>query len=452
MYTGKLQAKTTQKGTAYFYMLIRNEHPDGTKTRYKWESTALPAKGNKRKAKQMLEQRLAALNGSQSVSNTDMEINMPYANKTDFRNIKATKMSPATPAESMLFSEWVKEWLKNKDGTIRASTLEGYQLHAKHVISYFSEKKIPLNKLTYKDVDDYCIFMLREGKINKYTGVRSGLSIRTVRSHKFIITAALNKAVLYGYINKNPAEGIRVTNKKNRQLAKKPKFFTYDEAQKYLEFLKENHDVLYDFTKATLIYGLRRSEALGLTTQALDFKYHKLYINRTVVKIVQLHDENATKTFDSEREYPLTPSMEQFWRTVLAKKKEHQLFYGDSYNYTNFLFTWEDGTPFSPDYVYHHHKKMVEKFGRPGLTVHNLRHSTASILMELGWNAKDIQDWLGHADYSTTMNIYTHISKTLKAEKALDLDKIIEQGYPKNRTTPKNSQRPPLRTPFYNVM
>lgn len=442
MYTGKLQVKTTQKGTTYFYMLIRKELLDGTYTPYKWEATSLPVKGNKRKAQNMLKQRLIELNGGQSVLNID----------EDFKNEKPVKTSSIVSAQSIFFSEWIEKWLNNKEGTIRASTLEGYKLHAKHIISYFSEKKILLGEISYKDIDDYCIFMLKEGKINRYTRERSGLSIRTVRSHKFLITSALQKAVLYGYIEKNPAEGVRVTNKKNHQLAKKPQFFTYNEAQKYLEFLKETHDILYDFIKATLIYGLRKSEALGLTTEALDFKNHKLYINRTVVKIVTIHDENATKTFDSDREYPLTPAMEQFWKRVLAKKKENQLFYGNKYISTEFLFTWDDGKPFSPDYVYHHHKKMVEKFGRPGLTVHNLRHSTASILMELGWTAKDIQEWLGHADYSTTMNIYTHISKTLKREKALDLNEIIEQGCSKNRTNENYSQRYPLQPLLKKIM
>lgn len=275
--------------------------------------------------------------------------------------------------------------------------------------------------------------MLREGKVNKYTGITSGLAVRTVRSHKFVINSALNKAVLHGLIDKNPAEQVKVTNKKNRQLAKKPIFFTLDEAQKYLAFLQKENDILFDFTKAILIYGLRRSEALGLTVQAVDFKRHKLYINRTVVKIIHIHDENETKTYDSDREYPLTPDMEKFFKSIIKKKRDNEYFFGNKYVHTDYLFTWDDGRGFSPDYVYHHHMKMVKKFGRPELTIHNLRHSTASILYELGWSAKDIQEWLGHADYYTTMNIYTHIAKTHREEKALMLDGILEPSFFKHK-------------------
>lgn len=87
---------------------------------------------------------------------------------------------------------------------------------------------------------------------------------------------------------------------------------------------------------------------------------------------------------------------------------------------------------------------MVAKFGRPGLTVHNLRHSTASILYELGWSAKDIQEWLGHADYYTTMNIYAHISKTHRMEKAMDLNQIVEQDKQKNRTNEESVHKIPF--------
>ena len=88
------------------------------------------------------------------------------------------------------------------------------------------------------------------------------------------------------------------------------------------------------------------------------------------------------------------------------------------------MFTWEDGRPFSPDYVSKHHKKMVAEFGRPDLTFHNLRHSCASMLIDKGWNPKKLQYWLGHEDISVTLNIYTHYNKQKLNTNAVDLDEI----------------------------
>lgn len=444
MITGRLQPKKTKKGTEYYYMIIQTDNPDGTKGKPQWESTGLPVKNNKRKAQAILDARLNELNSGQT--------NLPNSTESVQPAPESDQSNSETPADSTLFSDWVREWLNNKDGTVRDSTIEGYRLHAKHVIDYFDSKETLLSQITYQDIDTYCTLMLKEGKVNRQTGAKSGLAVRTVRSHKFVINAALNKAVLYGLIKQNPAEQIKVTSKNNRALAKKPVFFTLKEAQDYVAFLKENNDVLHDLIWATLKLGLRKSEALGLTEQAIDFKRKKIYINRTVVKIIKIHDENDTKTADSDREYPLTPELETFCRTVINKKRENMRFYGNKYIHTDFLFTWDDGRPFSPDFVYHHHKRMVAKFGRPELTVHNLRHSAASILFEMGWSAKDIQEWLGHADYYTTMNIYTHIAKTHREEKALELDGILEQASAKSRTEPKNVHKMILRMPNTKVM
>jgi integrase len=52
---------------------------------------------------------------------------------------------------------------------------------------------------------------------------------------------------------------------------------------------------------------------------------------------------------------------------------------------------------------------------------HDIRHSTASILYDAGWELKDIQEWLGHSDIETTGNIYTHISKIRKEKKGMEL-------------------------------
>ena len=60
----------------------------------------------------------------------------------------------------------------------------------------------------------------------------------------------------------------------------------------------------------------------------------------------------------------------------------------------------------------------MREFGYPNMTFHGLRHSCASILYEKGWSAKDIQLWLRHADYYTTMNIYTHIDNYFNVERS----------------------------------
>ena len=96
------------------------------------------------------------------------------------------------------------------------------------------------------------------GKRNQKTGELSGLAIRTVRSHKFIINAALNEAVEEEVLARNPALNIKVSNAKKKSLAKKIVFFSLEESREFLKFVYDEEDVLADMIYATLQYGLRR--------------------------------------------------------------------------------------------------------------------------------------------------------------------------------------------------
>jgi integrase len=79
-----------------------------------------------------------------------------------------------------------------------------------------------------------------------------------------------------------------------------------------------------------------------------------------------------------------------------------------------------DGNPMKPDYVSRHFKRLLKKNGIKPVRFHDLRHSSASYLKYLGFDLKDIQTWLRHADIQTSMNLYTHLdmeAKTIIAEK-----------------------------------
>lgn len=394
--TGSLQKKTLADGKEYYYMVLNFYDKHTKKRKPKWIPTELPVKGNKRKAEQMLHETLAKHNDNSYDATAD------------------------TP-----FSEWVQMWLDSARTYVEATTWEGYSLNAKHIIEYFSKGNLTLAKLKPQHFKKYYEYMLTYGKINPKTQERSGLAIRTVRSHKFIINAALNEAVEEEIIPRNPALTIKVAHVRKKSLAKKIVFFTLEESQQFLKFVYDLEDVLSDLIYVTLQYGLRRSEVLGITEDSLDFKKHLLKIERTVVTITSEHVRDKTKTPDSNRVYYLTTEMEEFFKGLIIKKKENKLFYGNTYTENKELFVWDDGRTIRPDYVYHHFKRLAAQFGRPDMTFHALRHSTASMLFELGWHPKEIQEWLGHADFYTTMNIYTHIQKYHNRENSERLTGIL---------------------------
>lgn len=372
------------------YYMVFNTYENGRR-KQKWIATGLSEKGNKKKAQEMLYQKLA---------------NWEKENAKDIMS------------SDMLFSQWIEKWLEYTKPNVRMSTYEGYEVHSRHIIKYFAENGITLKTLKPIHIEEYFNYMLLEGKTNKNTKEKSGLAVRTVRSHKFIIKSALDRAVVNELIKYNPANAVKVTNKKNKDLARPIVFFTSKQANEFIEFVYKKEDVLADLIFVALYYGLRRSEVLGLSENAFDFENKKMYIKRTVVKLTSIQDSNKTKTLASCASFNLTDDMISLFKKIQEKKEENKKYYGREYVNTEFLFTWQDGRPFNPDYIYHHFKDLVREFGYPNMTFHGLRHSCASILYEKGWSAKDIQLWLRHADYYTTMNIYTHIDNYFNVERS----------------------------------
>ena len=198
MITGSLQKKTSKNKKEYYYMVL-NFYNESGKRCPKWISTGLETKGNKRKADEMLRTELSKHQDGNY-----------YNHDSD-----------------MLFSDWIEYWLNSIKSNVTTSTYEGYCLHSKHVIDYFKITKLRLRDLKVKHFEQFYQEMLTEGKINQKTKEKSGLSVRTVRSHKFIINAALNKAVANEILNSNPALNVKVTNRTKKQLARKVHFLQW---------------------------------------------------------------------------------------------------------------------------------------------------------------------------------------------------------------------------------
>ena len=87
-------------------------------------------------------------------------------------------------------------------------------------------------------------------------------------------------------------------------------------------------------------------------------------------------------------------------------------------NYLDYICVDEMGTLLSPNYVSSAFSKLLEKHGLRHIRFHDLRHSCASLLLANGVPMKQIQEWLGHSDFSTTANIYAHLDYSSKLSSA----------------------------------
>ena len=96
----------------------------------------------------------------------------------------------------------------------------------------------------------------------------------------------------------------------------------------------------------------------------------------------------------------------------------------------DYVFTWEDGHPYSPDYVSHTFHKLLKKYDLPHIRFHDLRHTCASMLLSEGYGLKDVQEWLGHSDIKMTANIYGHLDIRRKRSIANGLEQALPRLKP----------------------
>ena len=172
-------------------------------------------------------------------------------------------------------------------------------------------------------------------------------------------------------------------------------------------------------------YGLRRSEVVGLKWSAIDFEQKTITIRHTVTQACvdgksTVIEKDRTKTKSSHRTLPLVAPFEQLLRSLKAQQELNRKLCGSAYctKYTEYIYVNELGELIKPGYITQHFPALLEKKNLRRIRFHDLRHSCASLLYANGVSMKEIQEWLGHSDISTTSNIYTHLDYSSKVASA----------------------------------
>ena len=183
-------------------------------------------------------------------------------------------------------------------------------------------------------------------------------------------------------------------------------FYNSEEVKQLLELVKD--DEIYIPILLAAYYGLRRSEVIGLKWSAIDFSENTLTVRHTVHATDEgIVAKDRLKTKSSYR----TLTLEPFVREELLKHREKQenmkklMRSAYSKEYTDYVCVDVLGRLYDPDFVTRHFGDLLEKHKLKKIRFHDLRHSCASVLLAQGITMKQIQEWLGHSDMSTTVNV-----------------------------------------------
>ena len=377
MVAGHLQEKNG------LYYIVLNYFTSTGKRKTKWISTKLQIKGNKKKAEELL-----------------MEARKSF-------------VPPEEPAVSMsssdiLFVDFLQLWLKVAKSTVKLTTYASYsEITQKAIVPYFEPLHLKLRNVTAQEIQQY------------YLSELNRVSANSVIHYHAVIHRALKYAVKTKMIQYNPADDV--------DRPKKEKFMGsfYTEEELQLLFQAAIGTKIEIPVILASFYGLRRSEVIGLKWSAVDFQQNTITISHTfsVCKVDGHKVEMAfdtTKTKSSLRTLPLIPQLKELLLKKWEQQQEYKRVCGKCYNqkYLDYICVDEMGNIIKPDYLTDSFRNLLRKNGLRPIRFHDLRHTCASLLLKNGVPMKQIQEWLGHSDFSTTANIYAHLEYNSKLSSA----------------------------------
>src|SRR5271155_13152 len=286
-----------------------------------------------------------------------------------------------SPNAFLTLSDFVSaEWKPNAALALKKSSMRIYGFNLeKHVLPRLGT--VPLRGINRASIET-CLSSLK----------LKGHATSTVRSVRATFSTVLQAAVDRGYIEKNPAHGIRIreadTQKKERR------FFSPAEVRSLLAVLTEPCRTVVSIAVLT---GLRIGEILALRWKRVDLLRGTIGVAETY----SAGEFGSPKTKSSRRVIPIS--------SALARLLENHRVGMNPASPEELVFHTPKGTPLSDKNLYNRElAPACDQIGQPRISWHSFRHAHATLLGEVGGSPKTAQSLLGHSDLETTFNTYTH--------------------------------------------
>lgn len=310
----------------------------------------------------------------------------------------------------LTFGGFLDRWLQ--ESSLGDESKEWYRMvvdkHIKPILG-----NVRLDKLSPLHIQSYF------RRVQRLDGKGDSLSPNTLHGHFRVIRAALNQAVEWGLLSKNPAKRAKPpkrTQSGGRALSPEEflRFYAIAENMRY--------GPLYLIAIAT---GMRQGELLGLRWDSVDLDAGLISVNQALKKPGRNPKFGEPKTPKSRRLVRIPEHAVPVFEKLKARYEEEREFYVED---RGLVFCTKSGNPVAKTDIDRRLKILLEKAGVQRIRFHDLRHCNATWLLLKGVDLKTVQEHLGHADPNTTIQIYGHVLAALSREPARTFDSILKDA------------------------
>ena len=311
----------------------------------------------------------------------------------------------------------------------KPKTIQTYRQAIERMVPRIGHLK--LQKLRPLDLQEYYAWSLTEGKGEDDHGNKIGRSQSTVAIDHRTVHKALEDAVIWGLLARNVADSVAAKPQSEHRTRD---VWTKEETVKFLDYAEKNHR-LYAYFVLALTTGMRRGELCGLRREDLHLDRLEIEIHQTIVEVeqwsgdkkkIKLVIQPTPKTDQSEAPVAISPAVAQILRSHLARQAEERLKMGSKYVDHGLVFCQINGEPLWPSrmtsYVF---PKLCEKAGVRRIRLHDLRHTFITRILNERLPAQVAQRRARHTRWSTTVDMYGHITKEVEREGVEITDDIL---------------------------
>lgn len=308
-------------------------------------------------------------------------------------------------------------WLfQVKAKEIKTTTLARYDTIYRLRIKDHSYAKIKIRDITIRNLQDYIDSLISpECTRNMAKGTLSLLKV------------FLDHTITIGMLQTNPAKFVRLPRRQDPPRDnEKYRIFTREEEERILQAI-DPEDPVEAMLYLDFLTGLRRSEIRGL--QWKNIRDGRLYVEQQLRRQYTFEGDTRTldkdvlsdlKTETSRRTLPLPAIAQDFLHDQRLKCMEKHMRTGKTFTEDAYIFSDQECEPIEEKRPNRRLQFICKKLGIKPRPLHAIRHSYATRLFEEGIDIKTVQHLMGHADYKTTLDIYTHVMPE-KKEKAVSV-------------------------------